>query len=77
MLLQSVIYGWLLFTPFFARLVVRQRTTRKISFSVVTNDFGVKYVDGNNAHYLAKALQELCTISANWIGTLYCGLTIK
>ncbi len=51
--------------------------TCNISFCLVIDDFGVKYVGQHNADHLVKALQNLYTISTDWKGELYCGLTIK
>jgi hypothetical protein len=31
----------------------------------------------SNVNHLIKALQEMYTISTDWSGTLYCGLSIK
>jgi hypothetical protein len=51
--------------------------SRNVSFCLVDNNFGVKYVGKHNADHLVKALQDLYTISTNWKGELYCGLTMK
>jgi hypothetical protein len=51
--------------------------TRNIAFSLVVNYFRIKYVGKENAEHLVKALADLYTISTDWKGELYCGLTIK
>ena len=51
--------------------------TRPIWFSLVVDDFGVKYIGKENALHLQHALQQLYTISTDWEGTLYCGITLK
>ena len=49
---------------------------RPICFSLVVDDFGVKYVGQEHAQHLMDALQEDYTISKEWDGTRYLGLTI-
>jgi hypothetical protein len=49
-----------------------------IAFSlVVVDNFGVKYVGHNNSQHLLSALEELYSVSTNWAGKLYCGVTIN
>ena len=50
---------------------------RPILFSLVVNDFGVKYVGKDHADHLIRALQKKYTISEDWTGGLYCGITLK
>ena len=40
------------------------------------DNFGVKCVDKEHAKHLAKALQELYTITTYWYGGLYYSLTL-
>ena len=42
----------------------------------MVDDFGVKYVGKETADHLIQALQKLYTISVNWTGSLYFGLTL-
>ena len=51
--------------------------TRPVSFSLVVDDFGVKYVGKENAQHLVDTLSSKCTITTDWDGTLYCGITLK
>jgi hypothetical protein len=51
--------------------------TRPISFTLVVDDFGVKYVDKVNADHLYSALIEHYEASTDWEGKLYCGVTLK
>jgi hypothetical protein len=51
--------------------------TRNIAFSLVVDDFGIKYVGKDNADHLLNALKNLYTITTDWTGSLYCGLTIN
>jgi hypothetical protein len=50
--------------------------TRPITFCLVVDDFGVKYVGREHADHLLTCLQELYTVTTDWSGTKYCGLTL-
>jgi hypothetical protein len=41
------------------------------------DDFGVKYEGLTNAHHLITALEQHYTMSKDWTGGLYCGITFK
>jgi hypothetical protein len=56
---------------------LRKHTTRNVSFSLVVDTFGVKYVRKDNAQHLVDALATLYEVATNWAGKLYCGLTIQ
>jgi hypothetical protein len=45
-------------------------------FSLVVDDFGVKYEGKDNADHLIHALRQLYTISISWEGSLYLGLSL-
>jgi hypothetical protein len=49
---------------------------RPISFCLVVDDFGVKYVGQEHAQHLLDVLQQKYTITADWTGALYVGLHI-
>ena len=51
--------------------------SRPVTFSLVVDDFGVKYVGKEHADHLINALQQLYQISIDWTGTLYLGLTLN
>jgi hypothetical protein len=53
-----------------------KHATRDLSFSLVVDDFGVKYAGRENAQHLVDALASLYQVSTFWAGELYCGLTI-
>ena len=53
-----------------------KHTTKPIIFSLFVEKFGVKYIGKENADHLNQALQKLYTISIDWTGSLFCGLTI-
>ena len=49
---------------------------RPISFTLVVDDFGVKYVGKEHAEHLIQVLNEHYTIDTDWEGTRYIGLTL-
>jgi len=51
--------------------------TRPICFSLVVDDFGVKYVGEEHAQHLMETIQKYYKCSADWKGERYCGLTLK
>jgi hypothetical protein len=51
--------------------------TRPIDFSLVVDDFGVKYVGKEHAMHLLGALRKLYTVTEDWPGTLFNSLTIS
>ncbi len=51
--------------------------THPISFSLVVNDFGVKYVGKENAQCLLDTVRHYYKCSCNWKGEQYCGFTLK
>ena len=51
--------------------------TRPISFSLVVDDFGVKYVNKADALHLEKILSAAYPIKTDWTGEYYLGMTLK
>ena len=51
--------------------------TRPISFTLVVDDFGVKYVGKEHALHLAAALKENYEVTMDWSGSLYVGIRLK
>jgi hypothetical protein len=47
-----------------------QHDWRPISFTLVINDFGVKYIDKNNVEHLMSILKQDYTIDTDWEGTI-------
>jgi hypothetical protein len=52
-------------------------TDRPIAFSLIVDDFGVKYDGKEHAIHLHDALSEKYTITADWSGTLFLGMALK
>jgi hypothetical protein len=50
--------------------------TLPISFSLVVDDFGVKYVGREHAEHLMACIKKNYNISSDWNGGAYCGLTL-
>jgi len=50
--------------------------TRDLAFTLVVDDFGVKYVKRDDAVHLMTTLKELYIVSEDWEGKRYCGLTL-
>jgi hypothetical protein len=50
---------------------------RPIVFSLVVDNFGVKYVGKENAQHLLNTIQKYYRCLCDWDGERYCGLTIK
>ncbi len=51
--------------------------TRSISFTLVVNDFGVKYVGKEHAMHLNSILKQHYEISEDWTGSKYIGVTFE
>jgi hypothetical protein len=49
---------------------------RPISFTLVVDDFGVKYVGNEHAQHLVDALKKYYKLTEDWKGDLYCGITL-
>ena len=50
--------------------------TRPIQFTLVVDDFGVKYEGVEHALHLKKALEEDYTVTEDWTGGRYIGITL-
>ena len=50
--------------------------TKKIMFTLVIDDFVVKFTDKQDAQHLVEALKDLYPITASWIGNKYLGITL-
>jgi hypothetical protein len=53
-----------------------KHSTRPILFSLVVDDFGVKYVGKEHVDHLVKMLELYYPISIDWKGGLYCGIKL-
>jgi hypothetical protein len=51
--------------------------TRTISFTLVVDDFAVKYVRKHHAEHLRNALLRAYELTTDWTATVYSGMTLK
>ena len=51
--------------------------TRDIVFSLVVDDFGIRYSNRADADHLIATLRTEYEVSLDWTGERYCGLTLK
>jgi hypothetical protein len=51
--------------------------TRPISFTLVFDDFTVKYVGKHHAEHLRNALLRTYELTTDWSATVYSGMTLK
>ena len=51
--------------------------SRPVQFTLVVDDFGVKYIDKTNAMHLIQALEQNYEVEIDWEGQLYCGINLK
>ena len=51
--------------------------TRPIAFSLVVDDFSVKYVHKDDADHLSNSLKNAYQLAEDWTGGLYYGITLK
>jgi hypothetical protein len=53
-----------------------QHNTHPIQFTLVVDDFGVKYVGKEHARHLKKVLEMHYKLTCDWTGTRYIGITL-
>ena len=49
---------------------------RPINFCLCVDDFGIKYSSVNDAKHLLQSLEKHYTVTTDWSGKKFCGLTI-
>jgi hypothetical protein len=54
-----------------------RHVTRPVLFSLVVDDFGIKYVGKQHAQHLFTSLRENYKISEDWTGELYLGIKLN
>jgi hypothetical protein len=54
-----------------------RHVTHTIQFTLAVDDFGVQYVGQEHAQHLIDALEQVYTVSKDWTGGLYCGITLN
>ena len=48
-----------------------------IQFTLVVDDFGIKFVGKEHTDHLLSALKKYYTHDIGWTGSLYCGITLE
>ena len=51
--------------------------TRAISFTLVVDDFGVKYVKKDDVDHLIASIKSTYPLTEDWTGNMYCGITME
>jgi hypothetical protein len=51
--------------------------SRPVQFTLVVDDFGIKYVGEDNLQHLLNAIEQDYSISVDRTGGLYCSITLK
>jgi hypothetical protein len=51
--------------------------TRPISFSLIVDDFAVKYMGKQHANHLRNALLQSYELTTDWEGKVYSGMSLK
>ncbi len=54
-----------------------RHATRPITFSLMVDNFGVKYVGKEHADHLISCLKRDYKLTKDWAGDLYCGISLK
>jgi hypothetical protein len=50
---------------------------RPLTFTLVVNDFGVKFVNRADVDHLISSIKKTYTLTEDWTGSLYCGITLE
>ncbi len=50
--------------------------TQLITFSLIVDNFGIKYVGKEHADHLIICLKEKYKLTKDWSGDLYCGIKL-
>jgi hypothetical protein len=51
--------------------------TRPISFTLVVDDFGVKYANQEDVEHLIASIKQMYTLTKDWTGDLYCSIILE
>jgi hypothetical protein len=54
-----------------------KRETRPISFMLVVDNFGVKYVGKEHVEHLIRCIKQQYELTKDWTSDLYCGIKMK
>jgi hypothetical protein len=51
--------------------------TRPVLFTLVVDNFGVKYVAKDDVNHLIASIKTTYNLTEDWTGNLYCGITLN
>jgi hypothetical protein len=51
--------------------------TRGISFTLVVDDFGVKYMKKDDVDHLIASIKSMYSLTEGWTGNMYCGIILE
>jgi hypothetical protein len=51
--------------------------SRPITFTLVVNDFGVKFVNKDDINHLISSIKKTYTLTEDWTGNLYFGMMLE
>ena len=54
-----------------------KHSTKPVHFTLVVDDFSVKYTNTDDAKHLISCIEELYETTVDWEGTVYCGVHLK
>ena len=54
-----------------------KHTTRPISFSLVVDGFGIKYIHKKDADHLISELKKHYDVTIDWEGKIFCGIHLE
>ena len=54
-----------------------KQETRPTTFTLVVDNFGIKFVGDKHARHLIATLSKYYTVETYWTGGLYCGITLQ
>ncbi len=55
----------------------RRHESRPLTFTLVVDNFGVKFVNKNDVDLLISSIKKTYTLTKDWTGRLYCGIMLK
>ena len=51
--------------------------SRPITFTLVVDDFGVKFINKSDADHLITSIKTTYSLTEDWTGNLYCGISLR
>ncbi len=51
--------------------------SRPLTFTLIGDNFGVKFVNKADVDHLISSIKKMYTLTEDWMGNLYCGITLK